>query len=58
MHDVENECTVNLVLLWLSHVNSSGTQKGECPPLEADTRGLVRANIPRKLSTRIVNCEV
>jgi hypothetical protein len=34
------------LLLW--HGDSSGTQEGVCPPLEADTRGLVKGQTTKK----------
>jgi hypothetical protein len=36
------ERTVNQELLWLWHVDSSGTQEAERPSLEVGTRGLVK----------------
>jgi hypothetical protein len=34
----------------------SGTQEGECPPLEAGTRGLVKGQQTKRLSVCTVNC--
>jgi hypothetical protein len=48
--NMERECTVSQVLLWLWDGDSLGTQEGERPPLEAGTRGLIRDSRPRGLS--------
>jgi hypothetical protein len=45
-----SECILSQVLLWLCDGDSSRTQEGECPPVEAGSRGLVRDSRPRELS--------
>jgi hypothetical protein len=42
--------------LWLWGGDSSGSQEWERPPLEADTRGLVKNSIPRRPSACVVKC--
>jgi hypothetical protein len=37
---------------------SSGTQKRECPPLEAGTGGLVKVSALRRLNAFVVNFRV
>jgi hypothetical protein len=42
-HDgVSIDYTLSQELLWMWHGDNSETQEGECPLLEAGTRGLIR----------------
>jgi hypothetical protein len=58
-----SECTVSQESLWLWHRDSSGTQEGECLPLEAGTSALVkgsrlgRPNVCAVNSTSLKNCK-
>lgn len=55
--DGVSDCTVSQELLWLSRWDSSGTQKGVRPPLEASTRGLVKRQQPYMQRLIIKDCE-
>jgi hypothetical protein len=50
--------TVGQESLWLWHRNSSGTQEGQYPPLEAGIRRLVRDSRLRGPDVCILNCRL